>query len=104
MANMKNKMLTDRPMSIEEAYEARPRLWWVYTLIVLIVFSLLTWSGTAVEFKGFASKGIEVAKGVGNGLIHPDTKLLFNLTTEGVPYQLFQTVAIAVLGTYVQHC
>ena len=101
MANMKNKMLTDRPMSIEEAYEARPRLWWVYTLIVLIVVSLLTWSGTAVEFKGFASKGIEVAKGVGNGLIHPDAKLLFNMTTEGVPYQLFQTVAIAVLGTLI---
>jgi len=101
MANAKNKMLTDRPMSIEEAYEARPRLWWVYTLIILIVASLLTWSGTAVEFKGFASKGIEVAKGVGNGLIHPDTKLLFNMTTEGVPYQLFQTVAIAVLGTLI---
>ena len=60
-----NKLLTDRPLSIEEAYEARPRLWWVYTLIVLIVASLLTWSGTAVKFGGFATKGIEVAKGVG---------------------------------------
>ena len=100
MAN-KNKLLTDRPLSVEEAYEARPRLWWIYTLIVLIVFSLLTWSGTAVRFEGFASKGIEVAKGVGNGLIHPDTNLLFNLTPEGVPYQLFQTVAIAVLGTLI---
>ena len=96
-----NKMLTDRPMSIEEAYEARPRLWWVYTLIVLIVAALLSWSGTAIEFEGFASKGIEVAKGVGNGLIHPDMGLLLNLTTEGVPYQLFQTVAIAVLGTLI---
>ena len=96
-----NKLLTDRPLTIEEAYEARPRLWWVYTLIVLIVFSLLTWSGTAVKFGGFATKGIEVAKGVGNGLLHPDTNLLFNLTTEGVPYQLFQTVAIAVLGTLI---
>ena len=100
MAN-KNTLLTDRPLSVEEAYEARPRLWWIYTLIVLIVFSLLTWSGTAVRFEGFASKGIEVAKGVGNGLIHPDTNLLFNLTPEGVPYQLFQTVAIAVLGTLI---
>ncbi|MBP3524693.1 MAG: ABC transporter permease [Clostridia bacterium] len=96
-----NKLLTDRPLTIEEAYEARPRLWWVYTLIVLIVASLLTWSGTAVRFGGFATKGIEVAKGVGNGLLHPDTNLLFNLTTEGVPYQLFQTVAIAVLGTLI---
>ena len=101
MAKTQNKMLTDRPMSIEEAYEARPRLWWVYTLIVLIVASLLAWSGTAVEFKGFASKGIEVAKGVGYGLTHPDMKLLLNMTNEGVPYQLFQTVAIAVLGTLI---
>ena len=101
MAKVPNKMLLDRPMSIEEAYEARPRLWWVYTLIVLIVVSLLSWSGTAIEFKGFANKGIEVAKGVGNGLIHPDTNLLFNLTSEGVPYQLFQTIAIAVLGTLI---
>ena len=101
MAKEKNKMLSDRPMTIEEAYEARPRLWLVYTLIVLIVAALLGWSGTAVEFEGFANKGIEVAKGVGNGLMHPDAKLLFNLTTEGVPYQLFQTVAIAVLGTLI---
>ena len=101
MAKEKKTMLPDRPMSIEEAYEARPRLWLVYTLIVLIVAALLGWSGTAVEFKGFAAKGIEVAKGVGNGLIHPDMNLLFNLTNEGVPYQLFQTVAIAVLGTLI---
>ena len=101
MAKEKNKMLLDRPMSIEEAYEARPRLWLVYTLIVLIVASLLGWSGTAVEFEGFATKGIEVAKGVGNGLTHPDMSLLLNLTNEGVPYQLFQTVAIAVLGTLI---
>ena len=91
----------NRPMTIQEAYEARPRLWWMYTLIILIVFSLLGWSGTTVQFEGFATKGIEVAKGVGNGLLHPDTKLLFNLTDEGVPYQLFQTVAIAVLGTLI---
>lgn len=100
MGKTKNNML-DRPMTVEEAYEARPRLWWLYTLIILIVAALLGWSGTAVEWKGFASKGIEVAKGVGNGLLHPDTKLLFNLTDEGVPYQLFQTVAIAVLGTVI---
>ena len=100
MGNIKKNAM-DRPMTIQEAYEARPRLWWIYTLIVLIVASLLTWSGTAVQFTGFASKGIEVAKGVGNGLIHPDLGLLFNLTEEGVPYQLFQTVAIAVLCTLI---
>ena len=93
--------LLDRPLTVEAVYEARPRLWWLYTLIVLIVVALLGWSGTTVEWEGFATKGIEVAKGVGNGLIHPDMSLLFNLTDQGVPYQLFQTVAIAVLGTLI---
>ena len=100
MAKKENRMLAEH-LSVEEAYELRPQLWWLYTLIILIVVSLLSWSGTTVEFKGFANKGIEVAKGVGYGLIHPDMKLLLNLTTEGVPYQLFQTVAIAVLGTII---
>ena len=100
MAKKENKMLAGH-LTVEEAYELRPRLWWVYTLIILIVASLLTWSGTTVEFKGLATKGIEVAKGVGYGLTHPDMNLLLNLTTEGVPYQLFQTIAIAVLGTLI---
>ena len=89
----------DRPLSIEEAYAARPRLWWIYTLVVLIVVSLLGWSGTSITYKGLASKGMSIAQGIGNGLLHPDTELLFNLTPEGVPYQSLQTVAIAVLGT-----
>ena len=101
MAKKHTNPLADRPVTIEEAYELRPRLWLVYTLVVLIVVSLLSWSGTTVEFEGFANKGIEVAKGVGYGLTHPDMNLLLNLTTEGVPYQLFQTVAIAVLGTII---
>jgi len=100
MAKKENRMLSGH-LTVDEAYELRPRLWWVYTLIILIVVSLLSWSGTTVEFKGLATKGIEVAKGVGYGLTHPDMNLLLNLTTEGVPYQLFQTIAIAVLGTLI---
>lgn len=87
--------------SIEEAYAARPQLWWIYTLVLLFVVAMLGWSGTTIQYKGLATKGIEVAKGVGNGLLHPDTTLLFNTTPEGVPYQLLQTVAIAILGTMI---
>ena len=93
--------VTEHPLSIEEAYAQRPRLWWMYTLIVLVIAALLGWSGTSIEYKGLASKGMTIAQGIWNGLIHPDTNLLFNLTTEGVPYQLLQTVAIAILGTLI---
>ena len=101
MTETKKPIVNDRPLTIEEAYASRPRLWWLYTLILLIVAALLGWSGTSITFKGLATKGITIAQGVGNGLIHPDTGLLFNLTNEGVPYQLLQTVAIAVLGTII---
>ena len=86
-------------MTIQEVYENRPMLWPVYTAILLLVVVLLAWSGSAVSFKGFATKGLEVARGVGYGLIHPDWSLLLNATTDGVPYQLLQTIAIAILGT-----
>ena len=101
MAKTKSILNADHPLTIEEAYESRPRLWWIYTLIILIVVSLLGWSGTSINYKGLASKGITIAQGIGYGLTHPDPNLLFNLTNEGVPFQLLQTVAIAVLGTII---
>ena len=97
----KQTIVSDRPLTIQETYDARPRRWWLYTLILLVVAALLGWSGESIEFNGLATKGVEVAKGVGWGLIHPDTKLLFDMTNEGVLYQLLQTVAIAVLGTLI---
>ncbi|MEG0742083.1 MAG: phosphonate ABC transporter, permease protein PhnE [Clostridia bacterium] len=84
---------------ILQAYEMRPRRWWLYTLVVLIVAVILGWSGSSIQFKGFATKGIEVANGIFWGITHPDTHLLFSLSTDCVPYLLFETVAIAILGT-----
>ena len=101
MEKTKSLLNANHPLTIEEAYESRPRLWWLYTIIVLIVAALLGWSGTSITYKGLASKGMTIAQGIGYGLVHPDTGLLFNLTNEGVPYQLLQTVAIAVLGTII---
>lgn len=113
---MNIKAMTDRPLSIEETYAARPRRWWLYTLIALLVALILAWSATGIEFKGIANKGSEVAAGIANGLLHPDTDLLLGrigedtsvttflgitVSTEGVPYLLLQTIAIAVLGTLI---
>ncbi|HNW86574.1 MAG TPA: phosphonate ABC transporter, permease protein PhnE [Candidatus Limiplasma sp.] len=80
-------------------YETRPRRWWLYTLITLLVVILLGWSANAIKFKGLAAKGSEVAYGIVFGILHPDTTLLFDLSKNGVPYMLFETIAIAVLGT-----
>jgi phosphonate transport system permease protein len=86
---------------IEDMYERRPKRWWVYTLILLVIIVILGWSGNAIKFKGLAAKGSEVAYGIIFGISHPDTNLLFNITKEGVPYMLFETIAIAILGTLI---
>ncbi len=86
---------------IEEMYGRKPRLWWQYTLILLVVAAALGWSGGAIQFKGFAAKGSEVAYGIVYGITHPDMSLLVNATRDGVAYMLFETVAIALLGTLI---
>ncbi len=86
---------------IEAMYETKPKRWWIYTLIVLLMAVLLGWSSSAVNFKGLAVKGTEVAYGIVYGIVHPDQNLLFDMSVNGVPYLLLQTVAIAVLGTLI---
>ena len=105
-----------RPLSIEETYAQRPRRWWLYTLVVLIVALLLAWSAGGVQYNGITTKGSEVARGIAHGLTHPDWDLFLGrigpdttvtkvagitISTEGVPYLLFQTIAIAFLGTVI---
>lgn len=87
--------------SILQKYEERPRRWWVYTLVILVLAALLAWSGASISFKGFAARGTEVAKGIFWGLVKPNWDMLFTLSSDGVPYLLMETVCIAVLGTVV---
>ena len=86
---------------IEEMYASKPKKWWLYTLILLVVVVLLGWSGGAIKFKGLAAKGSEVAYGIIHGITHPDMTLLLNGSREGVAFMLFETIAIALLGTLI---
>ena len=86
---------------IEEAYAKRPRRWVFELVIALITVALLIWSGTAVETSGTTQNGAKIAWNIPAGIFHPDTGLLFNLTTQGVPYLLLETICIASLGTVV---
>ena len=86
---------------IEAAYEQRPRRWVFELAVALVVAALLIWSGTAVETAGTTQSGATIAWNILAGIFHPDTELLFNFTTQGVPYLLLETICIAFLGTIV---
>ena len=86
---------------IEAAYEQRPRRWVFELAVALVVVVLLVWSGSAVETAGTTQNGAVIAWNILAGIFHPDTDLLFNFTTQGVPYLLLETICIAFLGTIV---
>ncbi|MBO6307999.1 MAG: phosphonate ABC transporter, permease protein PhnE [Oribacterium sp.] len=86
---------------ILKAYESRPKDWIWHLAIAVIVIGLLIWSLGAMETSGASANGGKMAINILNGIVHPDQKLLFNLTKEGVLYLLLETICIAFMGTVV---
>lgn len=89
----------DEKLTAAEMYAQRPRKWWLYLLIVLILAALIGWSGSSIHYEGLTVTGRSVAQGVVSGVTHPDLKLMFGTGVTDVPFLLLQTMAIAVLGT-----
>ena len=86
---------------IQAQFEKQPKTWIFQLIATLILVVLLAWSSNAVEFNGLTEDGFGVALSIINGIFHPDTELLFNFTSQGVPYLLLETMCIAFLGTIV---
>ena len=86
---------------IEQIYAQRPRRYIFELAVAAVVTGLLIWSGSAVETSGTTQNGAKIALNILSGIFHPDTGLLFNLTVQGVPYLLMETICIAFLGTIV---
>lgn len=86
---------------IQQAYAARPKPWVYHLTLAVLVIGLLLWSATAVETAGTTQNGSKIAMNILSGIFHPDTKLLFSFTKQGVPYLLLETMCIAFLGTVV---
>ncbi len=93
--------LEDRTLAIQETYNARPRNWWIYTLVLLIVAIIVSWSANGIDFNGVSEKGSQVAKGIFIGLVTPDTSILFSLDNTAVPFLILETMAIGFLGTII---
>lgn len=85
---------------ILKAYEERPKKWVWYLTIAVIIAGLMIWSAMSMETSGTTTSGGRIALNILSGIVHPDLSL-FNLTKQGVPYLLLETVCIAFLGTVV---
>ena len=89
-------------MTVKEMYEKRPKLWIKNLIAIFVVLLILAWSASALGDGNGAGEGANrVAINILLGIFHPDPSLLFNFTTQGVPYLLLETICIAFLGTIV---
>ena len=86
---------------IIEEYNHRPKNWFYYLLIFIVLLAVSIWSTSVVHYHGVSEHGALIAKNIFTGIFHPDTSLMFNLTETGLPYLLLQTFAIGLLGTLV---
>lgn len=85
--------------NILEKLSSEPKYFWKRFLIFLVILALVIWGYSGSNFSGLTEKGLKVAKAIVNGILQPETMLLFNLTSKGIPMLLLETISIAFLGT-----
>lgn len=86
---------------ILETYENRPRYVKQICFIVGVILLITALSLPYVEFNGLVTNGFSIVNSIIQGMIAPNWDALLNLTKEGIPYLVFETVAIAFLGTFI---
>ncbi|MCR4945183.1 MAG: phosphonate ABC transporter, permease protein PhnE [Clostridium sp.] len=88
-------------VDIKKQLEKEPKLWIAKLFVTAFIFSIIIWAGSTIEYKGVQDSGLSIAKNILLGIVSPDGKFLFDITTSGVMYLLLETVCIAFLGTII---
>lgn len=86
--------------SVQQQLEKAPNRTLYLSTISIILVALIIWSFMGVNITGFDQRGTQIASNIFSGLFSPDLGFLFDFTSGGgVPSLLFETIAIAFLGT-----
>lgn len=72
--------------------------WIVWAVIVLVFY---VWSINGLQFSGLQESAAEVSKSIMHGLFHPEWSYFYDGSGEDLFSLIFQTLAIAFLGTFV---
>ena len=87
-------------LTVKKQLEKEPNLWINKALTLLFIVAIMVWASKSIEFNGVKENGVDIAKNVIQGILHPDTNMLFDFKN-GVPALLLETVCIALLGTLI---
>lgn len=84
-------------LSVKKQLEKQPNTWISKSLTVLFILLLIVWASKGINFSGIKANGVDIAKNVLSGILHPDLEMLL---TE-VPALLLETICIALIGTLI---
>lgn len=83
------------------ARPTNPRSRMLHWLIAIITIALIIWSCTGIDFGGIKSSAGQIAGAIISGVFHPDWSYVWNGTGEDLISQLWDTICIAFLGTFI---
>ena len=71
---------------------------WASTILTI---ALIIWSCTGIDFSGIKATAAQIAGAIFSGILHPDWSYVYNGSGEDLVSQLWQTICIAFLGTFI---
>lgn len=87
-------------LTVKKQLDNEPNLWINKILTVAILIFIMLWAGKSIVYNGFKENGMDIARNILSGILHPDMNMLMDFKA-GVPYLLLETVSIALLGTII---
>lgn len=87
-------------LTVKKQLEKEPNMWIHKALTVLFVVLIIVWASKGIGYSGIKQSGIDIAKNVMSGIIHPDVEMLLDFKA-GVPALLLETICIALIGTLI---
>jgi phosphonate transport system permease protein len=91
--------MTNKNLTIDEQLKKYPHVWPKFVITIVAIVALYLLMTVTITFKGVNPKGVSIAINAFKGLFTPSISLITNLTEYGLLYMLFETLAIAFLGT-----
>lgn len=64
-------------------------------LVILVV-----WGSLGIKYKGIMQTAGGTMEALVRGFMHPDVAYLLNMTKDGLPYAILETLAISIAGTF----
>lgn len=87
------KKLPSKPVDVKKKI--------THWLIAIVSIALIVWSCTGTDFGGIKASAAQIAGAIFSGIFHPDWSYVYNGTGEDLISQLWQTICIAFLGTFI---